>query len=274
MFAFTYHKPGDTGLAVELASRNPDAKFLAGGQTLIPTLKQRLAAPSDLVDLGALGDLRGISVCDEGVLVGAMTPHEAVASSPLMKAHIPALADLAGLIGDPAVRQLGTLGGSVANSDPSADYPAACLALGATVITDRRRIAAADFFLGLFETALEPSELITAIVFPAPQGAAYTKFRNPASRYAMAGVFIVRGTEDVRVAVTGVSGDGVFRWQEAEAALATDFSEAALGDIVLPAEGMISDMHGTGAYRAHLASVMARLAVRRMGVSPWPEQPL
>lgn len=269
MFAFAYHRPRSLADAVGLLGAHEEAKPLAGGQTLIATLKQRLAAPGDLVDLAAVPELRAIALEDGRLVVGAMARHADVAASPLVRASLPALAALAGLIGDPAVRNRGTLGGSLANNDPSADYPAACLALAAIIVTDRREIAAADFFTGLFETVLEPDEIVVRVGFPLGGEGAYAKFPNPASRYAMAGVFVWRGAggsgeELVRVAVTGAGQGGVFRWAEAEAALAAEFSAAALEPLGLPAENMIEDIHGSGAYRAHLAGVMARRAVARM----------
>ncbi|SCW54423.1 FAD binding domain-containing protein [Ancylobacter rudongensis] len=269
MFAFTYHRPDTLTQAVGLLRGREEAKPLAGGQTLIATLKQRLAAPSDLVDLGALPALRAIARVDGRLVIGAMARHADVEASPLVRESLPALAALAGLIGDPAVRNRGTLGGSIANNDPSADYPAGCLALDATIVTDRREIAAADFFIGLFETALEPDEIIIQVAFPLGGEGTYEKFRNPASRYAMAGVFIWRGQAlpgegPVRVAVTGAGQGGVFRWSEAEAALAAHFSPTALAGLVLSGDEMIEDIHGSGAYRAHLVGAMARRAVARM----------
>ncbi|RTL94815.1 xanthine dehydrogenase family protein subunit M [Ancylobacter aquaticus] len=269
MFAFAYHRPDTVTQAVGLLRGRDEAKPLAGGQTLIATLKQRLAAPSDLVDLGALPALRAIARVDGRLVIGAMARHADVEASPLVRESLPALAALAGLIGDPAVRNRGTLGGSIANNDPSADYPAACLALDATIVTDRREIATADFFTGLFETALEPDEIIIQVAFPLGGEGTYEKFRNPASRYAMAGVFVWRGQAlpgegPVRVAVTGAGQGGVFRWSEAEAALAAHFSPTALAGLVLPADEMIEDIHGSGAYRAHLVGAMARRAVARM----------
>ena len=261
MFAFSYHRPEQVEDALDYARSSGDAKFLAGGQTLIPTLKQRLAAPGDLIDLGAIPSLVGIDVTAHAVVIGAMTRHADVAASPAIRDALPALAELAGLIGDPAVRNRGTIGGSLANNDPAADYPAACLGLGATLETDRRAIAAADFFCGLFDTALEDDEIITAISFPVPEAACYRKFANPASRYAMAGAFVAKMPDGVRVAITGAGQDGVFRWIEAEEALTAGFGPASLDELELPADAMIGDMHGDGAYRAHLAGVMTRRAV-------------
>ncbi|QIB32543.1 FAD binding domain-containing protein [Ancylobacter pratisalsi] len=264
MFPFTYHRPADLDAVCGLLAGNDEAKLLAGGQTLIATLKQRLASPTDLIDLSAVPGLEGISREGEALVIGAMTRHADVASSALVREALPVLAELAGVIGDPAVRNRGTIGGSIANNDPSADYPAACLALAATIVTDRREIAASDFFLGLFETALEPDEIILRILFPIGGKASYAKFPNPASRYAMAGALVWRGGLEVRVAITGAGQNGVFRWTVAEAALADDFTPAALASLALDGEEMIADIHGTGAYRAHLAGVMTRRAVARI----------
>ncbi|MEW6254568.1 MAG: xanthine dehydrogenase family protein subunit M [Pseudomonadota bacterium] len=261
MYAFDYQRPAQVQDAVSLLRSLDDPKLLAGGQTLLPTLKMRLAQPGALVDLALVGELEGITLDGRILRVGAMTRHAHVASSATVQAQIPALAELASMIGDPAVRNRGTMGGSLANNDPSADYPAAVLALGATLVTDRRRIAADDFFRGLFETALEDDELIVAIEFPRPEAAAYRKFRNPASRYAMAGVFVARMDDTVRVTVTGVGQEGVFRWDAAERALTGQFAPSALDGLELDADNAMSDLHGSGAYRAHLATVMARRAV-------------
>ena len=264
MFSFNYHRPESLEAALALASAGEDARLLAGGQTLIPTLKQRLASPSDLIDLASVPALKDIVREADVLRIGAMVRHADVAASKVVREAIPALAELAGLIGDPAVRHRGTLGGSIANNDPSADYPAALLALDAIVETDRRHIAAEDFFLGLFETALAPGEIVTAVAFPVGARGAYEKFPNPASRYAMAGVFVARGEGGVRVAVTGAAQGGVFRWSDAEAALETEFAVAALAKLSLPADEMIADIHGSGAYRGHLVAVLARRAVARL----------
>jgi carbon-monoxide dehydrogenase medium subunit len=264
MFAFNYHRPSSLRKAATLLASVEDGKLLAGGHTLIPTLKQRLANPGDLIDLGGIPELSGITLSGRTLSIGAMTRHAEVAASAIVKEAVPALAHLASLIGDPAVRNRGTIGGSVANDDPSADYPAACLGLGATIITNQRRIEADDFFLGLFETALEPSEIITRIAFPAVRKAAYEKFPNPASRYAMVGVFVARRTADIRVAVTGASQSGVFRWREAEEALKKRFAAKSLEGVPTPpAADMIDDLHGSGAYRSHLVGVMAKRAVEK-----------
>ena len=260
MYAFEYHRPETLSAAVgDLA--NPDAKALAGGMTLLPTMKQRLASPAALVDLRDVRELAGIAREGDNLVIGAMTRHADVAGSNVVQAAIPALASLAGLIGDAHVRNMGTIGGSVANNDPSADYPAAALALGATIVTNKRRIPAQDFFTGLFETALEAGELITQVSFPIPQRAAYMKFRNPASRYAMVGVFVAKTADGVRVAVTGAGASGVFRAEEFEAALNANFSPAALEGVSVSASGLNSDMHADADYRAHLIGVMAKRAV-------------
>jgi carbon-monoxide dehydrogenase medium subunit len=259
MYPFNYHRPSSLADAVKLAGGD-EAKIMAGGMTLLPTMKQRLAAPSDLVDLNALG-LSGITVAGGKVTIGAMTRHADVAGSAELKKAIPALAELAGMIGDPMVRHRGTIGGSVANDDPAADYPSACLALGATIVTNTREMAADDFFVGLFETALQPGEIITKIIFPVPEKANYQKFRNPASRYAIVGVFVAKFAAGVRVAVTGAGSGGVFRQFDFEDALSKDFSAKAIEGIKQSADGLNSDIHADADYRAHLIGVMARRAV-------------
>ncbi len=261
MYAFTYHKAGSVAEAASLAAKHDDGKLLAGGMTLLPTMKQRLAQPSDIIDMGKLDDLRGIEVKDGVVAIKAMTRHVAVATSAEVMKALPALAELAAGIGDPAVRNRGTIGGSVANNDPAADYPAACLALGATIHTNKRAVKADDFFIGLFETALEQGEIITSISFPVPDKANYQKFRNPASRYAIVGVFVAKKGGDVRVAVTGAGDGGVFRQKDFEAALAKDFSAKAIENIKQAEKGLNSDIHADAEYRAHLIGVMARRAV-------------
>ena len=259
MYNFEYQKAGSVADAAKAATG--EAKIVAGGMTLIPTLKRRLASPSKLVDLGGIKDLVGIKAEGGGVTIGAMTTHAAVANSAEVKKAIPALADLAEGIGDPAVRNRGTIGGSVANNDPAADYPAACVALGATIVTNKRKIAADDFFTGLFETALQEGEIVTSISFPAPEKAAYQKFRNPASRYALVGVFVAKTKAGVRVAVTGAGEGGVFRKKSFEDALSKNFSAAALDGIKVDAKGLNSDIHASADYRAHIISVMAKRAV-------------
>jgi carbon-monoxide dehydrogenase medium subunit len=264
MYAFEYNKAKSVADASQAASADEEAKILAGGMTLIPTLKQRLAKPTKLIDLNGLGDLVGIKREGNGITIGAMTRHAAVARSADVKAVIPALAELAGMIGDPAVRNRGTIGGSIANHDPAADYPAGCLGLNATIITNKRKIAADDFFTGMFSTALEDGELVTAVSFPKPDKAAYMKFKNPASRYAIVGVFVAKTGNDVRVAVTG-AGAGVFRSKEIETALAKSFLPTAVEGIKIPPDGLNSDIHASAEYRAHLITVMAKRAVVACG---------
>ena len=262
MYAFKYHKAASIQDAAARLAASPDAKLLAGGQTLIAAMKLRLASPSDLVDLGGLGDLRGIRVEGTNLVVGAMATHAAVAASPEVGRAIPALAHLAEGIGDRMVRNVGTLGGSVANNDPAADYPAAVLALGATVVTQKRRIPADDFFLGMYDTALEPGEIVTSIVFPIPKRAGYVKFPNPASRYAIVGVFVSEGSTGVRVAVTG-AGPGVFRPAAMEKALTGKFGPSALDAVAVSPEELNGDMHASAEYRAHLVTVIAKRAVEQ-----------
>ena len=261
MYPTNHHKPADVAKAAELATSVEDAKLLAGGMTLLPTMKQHLAAPSDLVDLGGIAELKGICVADDVLTIGAMTTHRTVAGSADVAAFCPALATLAGGIGDPAVRARGTIGGSLANNDPAACYPSAVLALGATVHTNQRKIAAADYFAGMFTTALEPGEVITAVSFPRPKKAAYAKFPNPASRYAMVGVFVAQTGAGARVAVTGAGADGVFRHEGFEAALDASWTPEALDSVDTPADGLMGDIHASPAYRAHLIRVMAKRAV-------------
>lgn len=260
MYNFEYQRPKSVADAVAALKKAPDAKLVAGGQTLIPTLKQRLAQPSDLIDLSGIGELRGIRSEGGAIVIGAMTPHADVARSAEVAKAIPALAALAGEIGDPQVRHLGTLGGSIANNDPAADYPAAVLGLGATIKTSERSIAADEFFTGMFSTALNEGEIILSVSFPVPEKAAYRKFPNPASRYAMVGVFVARSGGGVRVAVTG-AGPCVFRATEMEQALSKNFSAAALDGIKLASGELNSDIHGSAEYRAHLVTVMAKRAV-------------
>jgi carbon-monoxide dehydrogenase medium subunit len=261
MYAFTYHRPGTVRQAANLLGKQEEAKLLAGGHTLVPTMKLRLAGPKHLVDLGKVEGLTGIELKGRSLVIGAMTPHVEVATSAVVKENIPALADLAGRIGDPAVRHRGTIGGSVANNDPNADYPAGVLGLGATIITNKRRIAADDFFKGLFDTALEPDEIITKVQFPKPNKAAYQKFPNPASRFALVGVFVSKRGSDIRVAVTGAGSGGVFRVTAFEEALKKRFGAKSLEGLTVPADGMASDIHGSAEYRAHLIGVLARRAV-------------
>ena len=260
MYNATYHKPASVDAAVAALSGADEGKVLAGGQTLLPTMKQHLAAPSDLVDVRGAG-LSGITISGSTVTIGATTTHAAVAAHADLRRLCHGMADLAGGIGDPAVRSMGTIGGSIANNDPAADYPAGVLGVGATIVTSSREIAADDYFTGLFSTALEEGEIITAIRFEAPTRCGYAKFRNPASRYAMTGVFVAQTTSGVRVAVTGAGADGVFRHAGMEAALSADFSAAALDGVHVEADGLLSDIHGSAAYRANLVKVMAKRAV-------------
>ena len=264
MYEFNYHRPGTLEAAAAALAAATDGQVLAGGQTLIPTLKQRLASPSDVVDLGSIAGLDGVRREGDAIVVGAMTRHSDVASSPEVQSAIPALASLADGIGDPQVRNCGTIGGSIANADPAADYPAAVVGLGATVRTDRRTIAGDDFFTGLFETALEDGEIIISVSFPIPRRAAYAKFPNPASRYAIVGVMAAETGSGIRVAVTG-AGDRVFRVGAMEAALAGSFSADAILDISAPSDGLNEDIHASAEYRAHLVGVMAGRAVAAAG---------
>lgn len=261
MYAFTYHRPTNVRAVTSLLAKAEDGKLLAGGHTLLPTMKLRLASPQNLIDLGAVEGLAGIEVKGRAVVIGATTRHADVATSPSVAEAIPALAELAGLIGDPAVRARGTIGGSVANNDPAADYPAACLALGATIVTNKRKIAADDFFTGLFDTALEEGEFITKVSFPIPARAAYVKFRNPASRYALVGVFVAKRGREVRVAVTGAGSGGVFRHKAAEEALAARFAPKSLDGVEISAKGLNGDIHASADYRAHLIGVLTKRAV-------------
>jgi carbon-monoxide dehydrogenase medium subunit len=264
MYNFNYHRPSSVADAAALLASHEDAKLLAGGHTYLPTLKQRLAQPSDLIDLGAIAELKGINEEAGGLTIGAMTRHADVAGSAVVKRVIPSLAALAELIGDPQVRNRGTIGGSISNNDPAADYPGALLALGATVRTNKREIPADAFFSGMFETALGRDEIVTAVHFPKPDKGAYAKFPNPASRYSMAGVYVARTGGTVRVAVTG-AGPTAFRWVEAENALAQDFSAKALDNLKVAADGLNSDIHASAEYRAHLIKVMAKRAVDAVG---------
>ena len=264
MYEFEHHKPASVADAASAMKGADDGKLLAGGQTMIPTLKQRLASPSDLVDLGGIAELKGITVSGGTITIGAMTTHAAVATSAEIKSALPALAELADHIGDAQVRNRGTIGGSVANNDPAADYPAACLALGATIHTSQRDIAADDFFTGLFETALEEDEIITKVSFPVANKAAYVKFPNPASRYALVGVFVADGPAGIRVAVTGAGQDGVFRVPEMESALSGSFSADAIADVKVSADDLNADIHASADYRAHLITVMAKRAVAKV----------
>ncbi len=264
MYDFAYHKPSSVADAVKLLSADPDARPISGGQTLLPALKHRLNRPTSLVDLSGISELKGIKREGDKITVGALARHVEVENSPEIKSAIPALAYMAGHLGDVQVRNRGTMGGSVANNDPAADYPAAVLGLGATVVTDKRRIPADDFFQGMFTTALEPGELLVAIEFPIPEKAGYAKMRNPASRYVMAGVFVAKTKGGVRVAVNG-AGPGVFRQAEMEQALSANWSPDAVANVKQPSEGLNSDIHGSAEYRAHLVTVMAKWAVAEAG---------
>ena len=266
MYETTYHRPSSVDEAAALFSRGKEAKYLAGGHTLIPVMKQRLAAPSDVIDLARIKELVGIEASGDTLTIKAATPHHDVATSGPVQQAIPALAYLASLIGDPAVRHRGTIGGSIANNDPAADYPAALLALGATVKTNKRSIAADDFFKGLFATALEDGEIITAVSFPVPAKAGYSKFPHPASRFALTGVFVAKTKSgDVRVAATGASQSGVMRLLAIEQALKANWSASALDNLTIPAAGLLSDIHGSADYRANLIKVMAQRAVTAAG---------
>jgi carbon-monoxide dehydrogenase medium subunit len=261
MYEFKYHRPATVRQAANLLVKNEDSKLIAGGHTLVPVMKQRLASPAHLVDLSHIEGLDAIEMKGRALVIGATARHAEVANSATVGEAIPALAELAGMIGDPAVRHKGTIGGSIANNDPTADYPAACLGLGATIITNKRRIKADDYFTGMFSTVLEPSEIITKISFPLPKKAAYQKFRNQASRYALVGVFVGKRGSEIRVAVTGAGANGVFRVPSFEEALKKRFSPKSLEGLTVSADGLNSDIHGSAEYRAHLIGVLARRAV-------------
>jgi carbon-monoxide dehydrogenase medium subunit len=262
MHAFEYHRPSSTKDALGLAGKKPEGKFLAGGQSLVQAMKLRLSSPTDLIDLGSLKELTGIKVSGSSVEIGAMTRHADVAHSAEIKKVIPSLCAMASLIGDRQVRHMGTIGGSLANSDPAADYPAAVLALNATLVTNKRRIAGDQFFKGLYETALEPGELITSVVFQAPKRGAYTKFRNPASRFALVGVYVADFGGNVRVGVTG-AGASAFRQSEMEKALSAKFAPESVANIKVKPDGLNNDLHASPEYRAHLITVMAKRAVEQ-----------
>ena len=266
MYETIYHRPSSVDEAAALFAKGSESKYLAGGHTLIPVMKQRLASPSDVIDLARIKELVGIEPTNDGLVVKAATTHYDVAQSGIVKKAIPALAYLASLIGDPAVRHRGTIGGSIANNDPAADYPAALLALDATVKTNKRNIKAGDFFKGLFTTALEDGEIITAVSFPVTDKAGYAKFPHPASRFALTGVFVARSPGgDVRVAATGASQIGVMRIPAIEAALKANWSASALDGVTISADGLMSDIHGSSDYRANLIKVMAQRAVTAAG---------
>ena len=264
MYEFNYTRATSVEDALKNLEAAEDGKLVAGGMTLVPTMKQRLASPSDLIDIGGLESLQGVSAEDGRVVIGAMTTHANVASNQVVRDSIPALTDLANHIGDPAVRNRGTIGGSVANADPAADYPAAVLGLNAEVQTNQRTIAADDFFVEIFETALEEMEIVTSVSFPVPDKAAYMKFPNPASRYAIVGVMVAVFGNEIRVAVTG-AGPNAFRVQEMESALTDSFTPEAIQSISISDDGFNSDIHASAEYRAHLVNVMARRAVTKAG---------
>jgi carbon-monoxide dehydrogenase medium subunit len=269
MYNFSFHRPTGLRQATNMLGKLEEPKILAGGQTLIPTMKLRLASPGNIVDLNAIeSEMAGIELKGRSIVIGAMTRHFEVANSAVVKEHIPALAYLAGLIGDPAVRHRGTIGGSIANNDPNADYPAACVGLGATIITTKGKHAADDFFKGMFETALAGDEIITKVSFPIAKKAGYEKFKNQASRFALVGVFASKRGSEIRVAVTGAGSNGVFRVPSFEEALKKRFAPKSLEGLTLPADGMNSDIHGSAEYRAHLVGVMARRAVTRANEAP------
>jgi carbon-monoxide dehydrogenase medium subunit len=266
MYQTTYHRASSVDDAASQFAKGSEAKYLAGGQTLLPVMKQRLASPSDVIDLAKIKELIGIEASGDTLTIKAATPHHDVATSDAAKKAIPALAYLASLIGDPAVRYRGTIGGSLANNDPAADYPAAVLALGATIKTNKRSIAADDYFKGLFSTALEDGEIITAVSFPVPAKAGYAKFPHPASRFALTGVFVARTKSgDVRVAATGASQNGVMRVGAIEQALNANWAASAIDGVTIPSSGLLSDLHGSSDYRANLIKVMAQRAVTAAG---------
>ncbi|MEO3998499.1 xanthine dehydrogenase family protein subunit M [Mesorhizobium sp. CAU 1732] len=261
MYNTTYHRASSVADAAKLLKKSEDGKLVSGGMTLIPAMKTRLAAPSDLIDLRHISALKGITVSGKTVTIGAGTTHAEVATSEKLKGVCHAIVHLAGHIGDPHVRHMGTIGGSIANNDPAADYPAALLALGATIVTNKREIAAEKYFTGLFETALKDDEIVTAVTFTAPSKCGYAKFPNPASRYAMTGVFVAKTKDGVRVAVTGAGDEGVFRAKELEVALSKSFDAAALDNASVSSKSLMSDIHASSDYRANLVVVMAKRAV-------------
>jgi aerobic carbon-monoxide dehydrogenase medium subunit len=261
MYEFKYVRPNSVRQAANMLAKDPDAKILAGGHSLLPAMKLRLAKHTQLLDIGWIEGINTIELKGRSLVIGAMARHVEVANSPVVKEALPALAKLAGEIGDPAVRHRGTIGGSLANNDPNADYPAAVLGLGATVVTNKRKIAADDFFKGMFETALEPDEIIVKISFPLAKKVAYQKFKHPASGFALVGVFVSKRGSDIRVAVTGAGSTGVFRVKSFEEALKKRFSPKSIEGMGIPADGMNADIHGSAEYRAHLVAVMARRAL-------------
>jgi aerobic carbon-monoxide dehydrogenase medium subunit len=261
MYEFKYQRPTSVRQAVNMLAKDPEAKLLAGGHSILPVMKLRLAKPTQIVDIGRIEGLNTIELRGRSIVIGALARHVEVANSKTVQDALPALAKVAAEIGDPAVRHRGTLGGSLANNDPNADYPAAVLGLGATIITSKRRIAADDFFKGLFETALEPDEIITKVSFPLAKKAAYQKFRHPASGFALVGVFVSKRGSDIRVVATGAGSNGVFRVPSFEEALKKRFAPKSIEGMTIPADGMNSDIHGSAEYRAHLVGVMARRAL-------------
>jgi carbon-monoxide dehydrogenase medium subunit len=263
MYEFKYQRPNSVRQAANMLAKDPEAKILAGGHSLLPVMKLRLAKPSQLLDIGQIEGLNTIELKGRSIVIGSTARHVEVANSQVVKDALPVLAELAGEIGDPAVRHRGTLGGSLANNDPNADYTAAILGLGATVITNKRRIAADDFFKGMFETALAPDEIIVKVSFPLAKKAAYEKFRHPASGFALVGVFVSKRGSDIRVAVTGAGSNGVFRVKSFEEALKKRFSPKSIEGMTIPADGMNSDIHGSAEYRAHLVAVLARRALAK-----------
>jgi carbon-monoxide dehydrogenase medium subunit len=263
MYAFTYQRPTTLRQVASLLGKSEDAKLLAGGHSLIPVMKLRLASPATLIDLSKVEGLSGIELKGRSIVIGAMTRHKDVAASPIVKETMPGLASVPDSIGDPHVRNRGTIGGSIANNDPNADYPAACLGLGATIVTNKRRIPADEFFTGMFETALEPDEIITRVSFPIAKKAGYEKFKHPASGFALVGVFVSKRGPEIRVAVTGAGADGVFRVTAFEEALKKRFAAKSLEGLSIPADGLNSDIHAGAEYRAHLVGVMARRAVAK-----------
>jgi aerobic carbon-monoxide dehydrogenase medium subunit len=266
MYETTYHRASSIDEATALFAKGKEAKYLAGGQTLLPVMKQRLASPSDVIDLSKIKDMVGVVPTNNGIEIKGATTHYDVANSDAVKKAIPALAHLASMIGDPAVRYSGTIGGSLANNDPAADYPAAVVALNATIKTNKRTIAADGFFKGLFETALEDGEIITAVSFPVTAKAGYAKFRHPASRFALTGVFVANTPGgDIRVAAVGASQSGVMRVPAIEAALKGNWSASAIDGVRISADGLLSDIHGSSDYRANLIKVMAQRAVQAAG---------
>ncbi|MBN8919792.1 MAG: xanthine dehydrogenase family protein subunit M [Rhizobiales bacterium] len=263
MYAFEFERPTTLRQAVSLLAKADEGKLLAGGHSLIPVMKLRLASPTKLIDLSQVKELQGVELKGRALVIGAMTRHRDVANSPIAVEAMPGLAAVPGSIGDPHVRNRGTIGGSIANNDPNADYPAACMGLGATIVTNKRKIVADEFFVGLFETALEPDEIITKVSFPVTKKCGYEKFKHPASGFALTGVFVSKRGSEVRVAVTGAGANGVFRVPEFEEALSRRFSPKSLEGIAVSPDGMSSDIHASAEYRAHLVNVIARRATAK-----------